>query len=99
MSDTILTISWTAPANNNYAITAYRVKLEDSSGTGHEDTAECDGSDSNIFDNLSCTFSMSTLQAAPYSLSIGADIIATVEAANVFGYGSASVDSNGSVKV
>lgn len=42
---------------------------------------------------------MATLFAAPYSLSVGDSIIATVEAANNYGYGTISSDSDGVLKV
>jgi fibronectin type 3 domain-containing protein len=99
LTDTTIVISWTAGGDNNDAITAYRVKIENSSGTGVEDTAECDGTDSTIVADRSCTFTMATLLSAPYSLSVGAPIIATVEAMNNYGYGAVSADSNGALLV
>jgi large repetitive protein len=75
------------------------VKIENSSGTGVEDTAECDGSDSDIVADLSCSFTMATLLSSPYSLSVGDSIIATVEAMNNYGYGAASPASNGALLV
>jgi hypothetical protein len=99
LTDTTIVITWTAGGDNNDAITAYRVKIEDSTGTGVEDTAECDGSDSDIVSDLSCSFTMTTLLSAPYSLSVGDPIIATVEAMNNYGYGAASADSNGALLV
>lgn len=95
LTDTTIVITWTAGGDNNDAITAYRVKIEDSTGTGLEDTAECDGSESGVVSGLSCTFTMATLLDAPYSLTVGDSIIATVEASNNYGFGATSIDSDG----
>lgn len=95
LQDTTITIAWTAGSDNNDGITAYRVKIEDSSATGQEDTAECDGSDSDIISDLACTFTMATLLDAPYSLVVGDSIIVTVEAYNNYGWSAASIDSDG----
>jgi len=95
LSSTTIQISWAAPGANNDAITAYRIYVEDNLGTGIEDTVECDGSDSDIISNLACEWTMSAVLLAPYSLSVGDSIVVTVAAYNNFGWGSASLDSDG----
>lgn len=97
LSSTTITIDWAAPADNNDAITAYRVKVENNSGTGVETVAECDGSDSDVITNTACEFTMSTLLLAPYSLSVGDSIIVTVAAYNNYGWGADSADSDGTL--
>lgn len=62
-------ISWTAPASNGAALSAYLVEIRQSDGTTFtEDSANCDGSDSNILAAASCEVPMSSLWAAPYTL-------------------------------
>lgn len=78
LTDTTLTISWSAPVDNNYAITKYRIFIDDSTGTPVEDTDECDGSEDDIFSSLSCTFTMSTLLGSDYNLVAGNSIYASV---------------------
>jgi hypothetical protein len=88
-------ISWTAPADNNDAITAYKILIDDSTSTGIEDVAECDGSDSDVISNDACEFTMSTLLDSGYNLVVGDPIIVTVQAYNNYGWGSESADSDG----
>jgi hypothetical protein len=99
LSSTTITITWTAPTDNNDPITSYIVYVEDSTGTGIEDTAECDGSTTDVVTNLSCEFTMSTLLDTGYNLNVGDAIIATVKAYNDYGWGSVSPDSDGSLLV
>ena len=68
-SGTDVTITWTAPDDNEDALTGYSVKIRQSDGVYLEDTANCDG-DAELNTRV-CTVSMAVLRASPYSLAYG----------------------------
>jgi large repetitive protein len=81
-------ISWTAPADNGEAITAYEVLVLESDGTTFtEESTSCDGSDSAVVAALSCTIPLATLRASPYSLTLGELVRVKVRAINGQGPG------------
>lgn len=86
-------VSWTATSDiRGSAVVGYRIKFKKSDGT----YAEAAGSACTSVatpNPLECTIPMSVLTASPFSLAVGANIIARVEAANAIGYSAASVDS------
>lgn len=90
-----MTVTWTALATLNERgspVVAYRIKFKKSDGTYAEATGSA--CTSVLVGTLSCTIPMSVLTASPFSLAVGADIIARVEARNAIGYSAASVDSS-----
>jgi hypothetical protein len=85
-------VTWAQSSNSRgSAVTAYRIKFRTSLGA----YAEAPGSvcTSGAPGTVTCTMLMSVLTAAPFSLAVGANIIAAVEATNAIGYSAASVDS------
>ena len=93
-------ISWTPPSSNGSPIIAYRIKIRQSNGTMLENTIDCNGTNSNIISNSSCSIPMTSLINSPYSLTLGSIVIVTVEALNLVGYSPASVpnSSGGQIK-
>lgn len=79
-------IQWTAPSSNGGALTAYEIQLLSSTAGVYHATAECDGSSATTMANLYCDVQMSTLRAAPYSLSQGDPIVAIARASNSMGW-------------
>jgi hypothetical protein len=85
-------VTWAqSPGARGSAVTGYRIKFKTSTGT----YAEAPGAvcTSGAPATTTCTFLMSVLTAAPFSLAVGANIIAAVEAQNAIGYSAPSVDS------
>jgi hypothetical protein len=96
VSNTAVTITWTAPNSGGSPISSYTIKIRHSDNVTYSDqTSNCDGSNPAIFSALSCTIPISVLQAAPFNLDWGYDIYATVSASNVIGTSLTSVEGNG----
>jgi hypothetical protein len=72
-------------------VTGYRVTFKKSDGTYAE--APASACTSSAPATVTCTMLMSVLTASPFSLAVGANIIARVEATNAIGYSAPSVDS------
>lgn len=87
-----LLVTWAQTTNaQGSAVTGYRIKFKTSTGTYSEAPgAVCT---SGAPATVTCTMLMSVLSAAPFSLAVGANIIAAVEAQNAIGYSAPSVDS------
>lgn len=86
-----VTVAWGVPEDNGSAITAYRIKIEESDGatfTEEPTYVYCDGSDSDIvaMANPECQIAMAYLWTDPYNLPQGETVVATVEAYNVNGW-------------
>jgi len=74
-------ISWNPPSNNyGSPVLAYRVRILGVDGITFTESATCNGTDSNIVSSAtpSCLISISELRLAPYSLTEGMLIQATV---------------------
>lgn len=98
VSGSNILIDWEAPNDNGSPITSYTVLIKYSQGyTFREDSVNCDGSDSTIIANTSCTVPLSTLTSAPYSLQSGDSIIVLVIASNSVGSSSESNFGNGAI--
>lgn len=77
-------------------ITGYEILFKQSDGVTYTAiTAECPTSGATIT-NLYCTVSLSSLTASPFSLSLGAEVVAKVRAQNTLGDGDFSADSDSS---
>lgn len=65
-------IQWSPPVTNQETIQAYKIEILDwTSSVWTEDTADCSGANSVILANQYCIIPMSSLIAAPYSLTYG----------------------------
>jgi hypothetical protein len=78
ISGTNVVIEWVAPANGGSAITGYEVKILNSS-SGYTIYTGCTSA------VVTCTVPISVLQAAPYNLSIGYIVLASIQARNANG--------------
>jgi hypothetical protein len=94
-------VQWISPSAdslNEYgaAISGYKVLIQTSTGVDYyEELVHCDGSDPAIIAGLFCTIPMSTLQGAPFMLSLGASVYAKVAAINQIGNSLESLPGNG----
>lgn len=88
-------ISWTAPTANNFAIDKYQILIQKQDGTFYEDLTYCDGSTTTVINDLKCQVPMSVLRAAPYSLVLGDDVVAKVQAHNQRGWSGYSATGQG----
>ena len=64
-------VTWEEPDNGGSPITAYIVKLSDSTSSFRTELTSCDGSSQVIIDSQSCTISLDILTAAPFNLALG----------------------------
>lgn len=83
-------LAWTAPTDNQQALTAYRILILEADGDYSEQIPECDGTDAGVLATASCTLSHQTLRAAPYLLQQGGQVLFTVAAQNSYGWGATS---------
>ena len=81
-------IKWSAPYTGGLGIpiTSYEIQILDSSGN-FITTPECDGSDSTVISDTSCTILMDTLTGADFNLVLGDLVVAKVKATNEKGSG------------
>lgn len=74
-------VSWAVSPNvRGAAVTAYRIKFKQNDGFYSTYATTCDGTQAGIIAARSCSVPMTVFSSGPYSLSIGAPIIAVVEA-------------------
>jgi hypothetical protein len=65
----LVTVQWDDPIANGYVIHAYRFYVLEHDGVTYtEETAECDGTNTDIVNNRVCTIALLTLRSAPYNL-------------------------------
>ena len=78
--------TWDVPYNGGTNLTSYTILILESDGlTYTELLSECDGTDTTILEDNTCTVLISTLRAAPYSLPYGQSIYIKVRASNLVG--------------
>lgn len=87
-----MVITWVAPNDGGSPITGYRVKIRESQGTLTEDSTNCGMTQST---SLTCSIPLATLQAAPYLLTWGDSVFASVIAINTYGDSLESDQGNG----
>ncbi len=98
ISNTGVTISWTAPNNGGSPITSYSISVRESNlSTYSTQLTNCDGTDAAIFAAMSCTIPISVLQSAPFNLPWGASVYATILATNIVGTSDASTPGSGGI--
>lgn len=87
-------VTWAAsPDVHGSAVTYYRITFKDNLGAYSAYTTTCDGTQAGVISARSCTVPMTVFSSGLYSLSIGAPIIAAVEAHNAVGYSTQSADN------
>jgi len=84
-------LTWTVPASNGAAITAYRIQIRRSDGVMAEEATYCPGADATLMANAYCLVPMVALRAAPYSLTQGDLIAVQLEAYNLKGWSTVSL--------
>ena len=73
--------AWQIPSPNGSPISAYKIEVQDSTGTYIEETTTCSGSvDPTITLNAACYVPMATFAAAPFNLPHNAPIVFRVSA-------------------
>jgi hypothetical protein len=78
--------TWTAPADNGAALTAYRLYVEAADGTMVEEALYCPSSDTSLLTNRYCNMPMAVLRSPPYSLTYGTLIKVQIQAQNLKGW-------------
>jgi hypothetical protein len=98
VSNTDVTISWSAPDNGGSVIESYTIKVRQIDGQTYSTSlANCNGSLASVLSALTCTIPIYVLQAAPFNLAWGSSVYATVHASNVVGSSADSTPGNGAV--
>lgn len=96
-SGTDIVTTWPATTSDRgAAVTGYRVKFKRNDGAFAE-LASCDGSTEPAVGGRTCTVPMGSFTAPPFSLPVGASIVATVEARNDQGYSPVSPEGSGAL--
>ena len=90
-------VSWDAPVDNGYAVSAFKVLIQEKSTTFTLENVECDGFDPDVVANRQCSVSLATLTASPYLLVQGDSVIAKVAAINIYGESVLSTEGSGAV--
>jgi hypothetical protein len=71
-----IVITWAAPSDGYTAITSYTILIRQSDNVTFTESSACNGTLASVITALSCTVPISTLVAAPYSLSWGSSVYA-----------------------
>lgn len=91
-------ITWVIPYDGSSPITGYFVTIRHNDDlTFSEEVTNCQGSDSAIITEHSCSVLISDLIVAPYHLSWGSSVFAKVIAINIKGNSLISDEGNGAV--
>jgi hypothetical protein len=91
-------IDWTAPYNGGTPITSYTIEIRTTDAQVYAiDSTDCNGADSTIMAETQCTVLVSTLRAAPFSLTWGASVYAKITATNYLGDSIVSLVGNGAI--
>jgi hypothetical protein len=87
MENLFVKIAWVEPSDlRAAAVTAYRIKIKDSTGVYREDTINCNGATDQVRQQRYCLVHMIRLRADPYLLNYANLIQAKVQALNVNGW-------------
>jgi hypothetical protein len=100
LDGTTVTIDWSAPSDMGSPILGYRVYIRKVDGlTYHQEHSYCDGADSTIMAQTSCTIPVATLMGSYFNLAWGSSVYAKVLAYNDYGDSIESDDGNGAILV
>jgi len=91
-------ITWVTPYDGSSSITGYQVTIRQNDDvTFTEESTNCDGLDSTIVTDHSCSVLISDLIVAPFYLEWGDSVYAKVTAINVIGNSLVSDEGNGAI--
>ena len=91
-------IDWVEPFTGGSPITAYKIYIRESDNIAYSlELHDCDGGVTTIRDSRTCSVLVSTLRLAPFSLSWGTSVYATLTASNIYGESSVSDAGNGAI--
>jgi fibronectin type 3 domain-containing protein len=87
-------VTWAVSPNvHGSAVTDYRITFKNAGGVFSAYATTCDGTQAGIISAKTCTVAMTVFSSGLYSLTIGAPIIAVVEAHNAVGYSTPSAEN------
>ena len=92
-------IVWTKPANNSVTIDAYRILINQTNAVFSEELVDCNGASPTIVSQLYCLIPMTTLRAAPYSLTFQNPVQVQIQGHNARGWGLVSSVSTASAQI
>ena len=91
-------VTWATPYNGGSPLTRYTITIKNADGvTFTEDTTNCNGADSTILADATCTIPISALNGAPLSLPWGSSIWVKVTSTNIVGVSISSVEGNNAI--
>jgi hypothetical protein len=91
-------VDWNVPAfNGGSPVTAYKVLIRQDNLIYSEEQVNCDGSQSQIVADTSCSVPVATLMASPFNLPWGSKIYAAVIAINAYGESAVSEPGFGAI--
>jgi hypothetical protein len=96
--DGYIVVSWTEPYDGGSPISAYEILIQHDDGVQYsQDLVNCDGSDSTIVAQTTCSVPTSVLITDPFDLPFGSSIYAKVKAVNLVGSSDYSAVGNGGI--
>jgi hypothetical protein len=79
-------ITWSSPVTNGSPITAFKIFIRQTDQTTYiQELIECDVISSIVISSRTCSVSLTTLKAAPYSLVKGDSVYAKIISVNAYG--------------
>ena len=97
LSSPNVVVSWTEPTTNGSAISSYKILFKKADNSFATELTSCNGSDSTILVNRSCTIPKTVFSASPFSLANTASVYAKITATNVRGESPESAEGNGAL--
>lgn len=90
-------VTWNPVDDGGSPWTSFTILIGESDGLTFTESASCDGSDPAILGSATCSFDVSVVRNAPYSLEWGDSVFAKVVASNIYGSAEASDSGNGAM--
>ena len=97
ISGTNVLISWVMADDGGSVITSFTVKIRQSDNSTYTATNLCDGTSASVISSSSCLVSVMALTVAPYNLTWGSSVFATVLATNIIESSGTSLEGNGAI--